>query len=72
MQESVDILYRLLLRRHNGVEDFEIVIPEQILQQKKQTDDIFNILLGVIAGISLLVGGIGIMKYYVGICTRKN
>lgn len=62
MQESVDILYRLLLRRHNGVEDFEIVIPEQILQQKKQTDDIFNILLGVIAGISLLVGGIGIMN----------
>lgn len=62
MHESVDILYRLLLRRHNGVEDFEIVIPEQILQQKKQTDDIFNILLGVIAAISLLVGGIGIMN----------
>ncbi len=62
MNESVDVLYRLLLRRHNGVEDFEIVIPEQILQQKKQTDDIFNILLGVIAGISLLVGGIGIMN----------
>ena len=62
MHESVDILYRLLLRRHNEVEDFEIIVPEQILQQKKQTDDIFNILLGVIAGISLLVGGIGIMN----------
>jgi putative ABC transport system permease protein len=62
MSQSVDILYRLLLRRHNEVEDFEIVVPEQILQQKKQTDDIFNILLGVIAGISLLVGGIGIMN----------
>lgn len=62
MSESVDIIYRLLLRRHNAVEDFEIVVPEQILQQKKQTDDIFNILLGVIAGISLLVGGIGIMN----------
>ncbi len=62
MSESVDILYRMLLRRHNEVEDFEIVVPEQILQQKKQTDDIFNILLGVIAAISLLVGGIGIMN----------
>lgn len=62
MTESVDILYRMLLRRHNEVEDFEIVVPEQILQQKKQTDDIFNILLGVIAAISLLVGGIGIMN----------
>ena len=62
MSESVDILYRMLYRRHNKVEDFEIVVPEQILQQKKQTDDIFNILLGVIAAISLLVGGIGIMN----------
>ena len=62
MSESVDILYRILYRRHNKVEDFEIVVPEQILQQKKQTDDIFNILLGVIAAISLLVGGIGIMN----------
>ena len=62
MSESVDILYRMLYRRHNEVEDFEIVVPEQILQQKKQTDDIFNILLGVIAAISLLVGGIGIMN----------
>ncbi|MEQ8908257.1 MAG: ABC transporter permease [Vicingaceae bacterium] len=62
MTESVDVLYRMLYRRHNEVEDFEIVVPEQILQQKKQTDDIFNILLGVIAAISLLVGGIGIMN----------
>jgi putative ABC transport system permease protein len=62
MQQSVDILYRMLLRRHHEVEDFEIIVPEQILQQKKQTDDIFNILLGVIAAISLLVGGIGIMN----------
>jgi len=62
MAQSVDILYRLLFRRHHEVEDFEIIVPEQILQQKKQTDDIFNILLGVIAAISLLVGGIGIMN----------
>ena len=62
MRESVDILYRMIYRRHNELEDFEIVVPEQILQQKKQTDDIFNILLGVIAAISLLVGGIGIMN----------
>ena len=59
---SVDVLYRMLLRKHNTVEDFKIIVPEQILQQKKKTDDIFNILLGVIAGISLLVGGIGIMN----------
>ena len=35
MAESVDVLYRLLFRRHHEVEDFEIIVPEQILQQKK-------------------------------------
>ena len=35
MTQSVDILYRLLYRRHHEVEDFEIIVPEQILQQKK-------------------------------------
>ena len=62
ISESVDVLYRMLYRRHNKSEDFEIIVPEQILQQKKETDDTFNILLGVIAAISLLVGGIGIMN----------
>ena len=52
----------MLYRRHNKSEDFEIIVPEQILQQKKETDDTFNVLLGVIAAISLLVGGIGIMN----------
>jgi putative ABC transport system permease protein len=51
-----------LLRRHYGVTDFEITVPEVLLKQQQRTKDIFNIVLGVIAGISLLVGGIGIMN----------
>jgi len=56
------LLNRMLLRRHQQVEDFEIKIPELLLKQEQRTKDIFNIVLGVIAGISLLVGGIGIMN----------
>jgi putative ABC transport system permease protein len=52
----------MLKRRHNGVEDFEVIVPELLLQQEQRTKDIFNIVLGAIAGISLLVGGIGIMN----------
>ncbi|MFO7998854.1 MAG: ABC transporter permease [Bacteroidales bacterium] len=57
-----DIIQRMLIRRHNGVEDFEVIIPELLLQQEQRTKDIFNIVLGAIAGISLIVGGIGIMN----------
>ena len=52
----------MLLRRHSSVEDFEIKIPELLLKQEQKTKDIFNIVLGAIASISLLVGGIGIMN----------
>ncbi|MDP2339487.1 MAG: ABC transporter permease [Deltaproteobacteria bacterium] len=47
---------------HRGVEDFELVAPEEILQQKRATQAILNIVLISIAAISLLVGGIGVMN----------
>ncbi|MFN2395576.1 MAG: ABC transporter permease [Bacteroidales bacterium] len=57
-----ELIQRMLLRRHYGVEDFEIIVPELLLQQEQRAKDIFNIVLGAIAAISLLVGGIGIMN----------
>src|SRR5260221_14483119 len=62
LQATADILSRLLKRRHYDVGDFEIEIPELLLKQQKRTNDIFNYVLGSIAGSSLLVGGIGIMN----------
>jgi putative ABC transport system permease protein len=59
---STDLLARLLLRRHEEVKDFEVTVPELLLKQEQRTKDIFNIVLGAIASISLLVGGIGIMN----------
>jgi putative ABC transport system permease protein len=62
LSPSTDLLARLLLRRHQEVKDFEITVPELLLKQEQRTKDIFNIVLGAIASISLLVGGIGIMN----------
>ncbi len=62
LNPSTDILARMMLRRHQEVEDFEITVPELLLKQEQRTKDIFNIVLGAIASISLLVGGIGIMN----------
>jgi putative ABC transport system permease protein len=59
---TAEILSRLLQRRHYDVVDYEIEIPELLLKQQQRTNDIFNYVLGAIAGISLLVGGIGIMN----------
>lgn len=62
LQSTAEILNRMLQRRHYEVIDFEIEIPELLLKQQQRTNDIFNYVLGAIAGISLLVGGIGIMN----------
>ena len=62
LQPTSEILQRLLKRRHYDVVDYEIEIPELLLKQQQRTNDIFNYVLGAIAGISLLVGGIGIMN----------
>lgn len=59
---TAEVISKLLERRHFNVVDFEITIPELLLKQQQRTQNIFNIVLGAIAGISLLVGGIGIMN----------
>ena len=54
--------YHTLDRLHAGAADFELVVPEALLRQSQRTQRLFNIVMGGIAGISLLVGGIGIMN----------
>ncbi len=62
LNPSTEVLSRMMLRRHSNVKDFEITVPELLLKQQQRTKDIFNIVLGAIASISLIVGGIGIMN----------
>jgi putative ABC transport system permease protein len=62
LKSTAEVLSKLLKRKHNDVLDFEITIPIQLLKQQQKTKQIFNIVLSVIAGISLLIGGIGIMN----------
>ncbi len=60
--QSANLIKRMLLRRHSELYDFEVTIPELLLKQQQKTKNIFNVVLGAIAGISLIVGGIGIMN----------
>ncbi len=60
--ESAAVMRGLLAQLHGGIEDYEIVVPEALLAQSRETQRIFSIVMGCIASISLLVGGIGIMN----------
>jgi len=62
LMATANIISRMLKRKHNNVLDFEISIPIHLLQQQQKTKQIFNVVLSIIAGISLLIGGIGIMN----------
>ena len=53
---------RIMDRRHFGADDYGLVVPEELIEQQQKEQRMFNIVLGAIAGISLLVGGIGIMN----------
>ncbi|HRF37390.1 MAG TPA: ABC transporter permease [Saprospiraceae bacterium] len=59
---AADLMARMLKRRHRDVVDYEVEVPELLLQQEQKTQDTFNMVLAAIAAISLLVGGIGIMN----------
>ncbi len=62
LRATADVAARLLKRRHEEVIDFEIEVPELLLEEQQKTQETFNFVLAAIAGISLLVGGIGIMN----------
>ncbi|MET0328904.1 MAG: ABC transporter permease [Luteimonas sp.] len=56
------VLAAVLDQRHAGVSDYQLVVPQQLFQQHQRTQRIFQVVMGAIAGVSLLVGGIGIMN----------
>lgn len=54
------VIRAALARRHGGTEDFDVIVPSELLRKAQRTQRVFQLVMGSIAGISLLVGGIGI------------
>jgi putative ABC transport system permease protein len=63
---------RTMLARNHKKQDYEIVVPLELLMRAEETKRIFNIVLGSIASISLLVGGIGIMNVMLATVTERT
>ena len=70
--ETADPQIKSLLTRFHDRIDYETIVPLQLLRQAEQTKRIFNIVLGSIAAISLLVGGIGIMNIMLATVTERT
>lgn len=71
VDETAAIINNLLERYHDQ-DDYAVVVPKELLQQAERTRAMFNVLLVVIAGISLLVGGIGIMNIMLATVTERT
>jgi putative ABC transport system permease protein len=60
--DAAPAIEQLLSRRHSEQNDFELTVPARLMEQHRKTQRIFAIVMSAVAGISLLVGGIGIMN----------
>ena len=67
-----EVVKESLKRSHAGKGDYDVIVPLELLKQADQIRQIFNIVLGSIAAISLVVGGIGIMNIMLATVTERT
>lgn len=67
-----DALVEIFKRRHFNIPDYELVVPTELLEQSQETQRLFNLVMACIAGLSLLVGGIGIMNIMLASVTERT
>ncbi len=70
--QVAEMVRKLLASRHKSDNEYEVVVPLELLQQAEHEKRIWNIVLGSIASISLLVGGIGIMNIMLATVTERT
>ncbi len=63
---------KTILERLHKKRDYEVIVPLELLESRQRTQRVFNIVLPIIAGISLLVGGIGILNIMLASITERT
>jgi putative ABC transport system permease protein len=72
VSQTAAMARKLLRRNHPTGDDYEIQVPLELLRQAEREKRIWNLVLGSIAGISLLVGGIGIMNIMLATVSERT
>lgn len=72
VMQTADLIKLTLDKYHTKFEDYGVTVPLELLEQAKTTRMMFNVFMGLIAGISLLVGGIGIMNIMLATVTERT
>ncbi len=70
--KAAELVQRIMQVSHHGALDYQVVVPLELLKQAEKTQRTFNLVLGAIAGISLLVGGIGIMNIMLATVSERT
>ncbi|GAB5406733.1 MAG: ABC transporter permease [Aureliella sp.] len=70
--QTAEMVRTLLKTKHKNAQEYEVIVPLELLEQAEHEKQIWNIVLGSIAGISLLVGGIGIMNIMLATVTERT
>ncbi len=72
VEETANVIKTILQKGHQGTSDYEVKVPLEILRNAEKLNRMFNFIMGGIAFISLIVGGIGIMNIMLASITERT